>query len=61
MLLVKDQGQCAEMGKKAHETIEKYFLWERLADQFLNAYDEAKKQYDFFQQEKERLWKEKKN
>ena len=61
MLLVKDQGQCAEMGKKAHETIEKYFLWERLADQFLNAYDEAKKQYDFFQQEKERLGKEKKN
>ena len=61
MLLVKDQNQCAEMGKKAHETIEKYFLWERLADQFLNAYNEAKKQYDLFQQEKERLGKGKKN
>ena len=59
--LVKDQNQCAEMGKKAHETIEKYFLWERLADQFLNAYNEAKKQYDLFWQEKECSGNGKKN
>ena len=51
LALAGNKEQCVRMGKNAHETIEKHFLWESLADQFLDAYEEAEGEYERFLKE----------
>ena len=50
--LAENKGASAEMGRKAHETIEKSFLWDDLADQFISAYENAAKEYERYLLEK---------
>ena len=34
-----------KMKKNAHDTVERHFLWDRLADRFLAGYEEAERLY----------------
>lgn len=43
--LAGDTEKCSQMGELAHETIKEHFLWEKLADQFIDAYEEAITEY----------------
>lgn len=43
--LKEDTVMCRQMGENAKKTIAEHFVWDRLADQFLEAYEEARKVY----------------
>lgn len=46
ILELADNKELAErIGEKAHSTVEEHFLWDKLADKFINAYKEAVKEY----------------
>ena len=46
--LMDNRELTARIGEKAHSTIEKYFLWDKLADSFIEAYKEAIDEYSVY-------------
>ena len=50
--VVKDDELRSRLGKNAKNTIEKRFLWDRLADQFIQAYKDAEREFRRYHQEK---------
>lgn len=48
-----DELRC-RLGRNAKNTIESRFLWDKLADQFIRAYEDAEKEYRLYRRERER-------
>ena len=46
--LMDNRELTARIGEKAHSTIEKYFLWDKLVDSFIDAYKEAIDEYSAY-------------
>lgn len=44
--LLENTEMCLKMGKYAHKTIEEHFLWERLADRFVEKYSSVIKKWE---------------
>lgn len=54
LAVAEDEELRHVMGREAKQTIEKHFLWDRLADQFIRAYSDEVEEYERLQQERKR-------